>query len=196
MDVFLAILIGIGLSAAVGFRVFTPLLITGIAERASFITMSDNFAWISSTPALIAFAVAVVLEIISLYISIFDTFMKALAAPAAIIAGTILTASFIHDMNPLLTWSLAIIAGGGTATISHFTTTSIRTGGTLATAGIGNIFLSIIEGATAIIMSISAIFLPIIIILFLIVILIMFITVLVTLAKIRKRKSSKTDVLA
>src|SRR5699024_10731705 len=103
-----AILIGIGLSAAAGFRVFTPLLITAIAEKASFITLAESFSWIGSTPAIIAFAVATVLEIISLYIPYFDTLMKNLSGPVAAIAGILLTASFIQDIDPLFKWSLAI----------------------------------------------------------------------------------------
>jgi len=43
MEFVIAILIGIGLSATVGFRIFTPLLITSIAEKASLITLADGF---------------------------------------------------------------------------------------------------------------------------------------------------------
>lgn len=177
MEFLTAILIGIGLSAAAGFRVFTPLLIVGIAEKASLLTLANGFEWIGSAPAIIAFAVATGVEVISLYVPVLETFIKALITPAAIVAGTMLTAAFIPEMNPLMTWSLAIIAGGGTATISHVTATTLRASSTLATAGIGNIFISLIEGTTAIIMSISAIFLPALIILFLAVIIIMFVVV-------------------
>src|SRR5690625_1128015 len=188
MEIIMAILIGIGLSAAAGFRVFTPLLITSIAEKVSLITLSEGFAWIGSTPALIAFAVATLLEIVSLYIPYFDTIMKNLSGPVATIAGIILTASFIQDIDPLFKWSLAIIAGGGIASVSHFTAATLRTGSTVTTAGFGNIFLSIIEGISAIIMSFSAIFLPFLVILFLLIIIVGFVFIVVTLNRRRHIK--------
>ncbi|WP_372868811.1 DUF4126 domain-containing protein [Planomicrobium okeanokoites] len=63
METILAICIGLALSATVGFRIFTPLLITGIFVRADWITLSEGFSWIGSTPALIAFGAATLFEI-------------------------------------------------------------------------------------------------------------------------------------
>lgn len=166
MEYVMAILIGIGLSAAVGFRVFTPLLITSIAEKAEMVTLAESFSWIGSTPALIAFAVATLLEISSSYIPIVDQVMKMIASPAAVIAGILLTASFIGAMDPFLKWSIAIIAGGGTASISQFTTTSVRTASTVTTGGLGNIVLSLVEGFVAIVMSIVSLLLPVLAVIF------------------------------
>src|SRR5699024_8743544 len=147
----MAILIGIGLSASAGFRVFTPLLITSLAAKASWVTLSTNFEWISSTPALIAFAVATILEICIYYIPIVDSFMKTIATPVAVIAGTILTASFIADLDPFLTLSISVIVGGGVAVV---------------TGGIGNILVSIVEVIIAFVMSVLTILLPFVVIIF------------------------------
>lgn len=174
MEFFMAVLIGIGLSATVGFRIFTPLLITSIAEKASFISLAEGFSWFGSTPALVAFLVATILEIGANYIPLVDQILKTLATPVAIIAGIILTASFIGDMDPLLTWTISIIAGGSTATISQLTTTSIKGASTIATGGIGNIFVSLAEGFIAIVMSIVSIFLPFLVIFFIAILLIIF----------------------
>jgi|SRR5690625_196295 len=162
----MAILIGIGLSASAGFRVFTPLLITSLAAKASWVTLSTNFEWISSTPALIAFSVATVLEICVYYIPVVDSFMKTIATPAAVIAGTILTASFIADLDPFLTWSISIIGGGGVASVSQLATLAVRGTSTIVTGGFGNVFVSVIEGMTAIVMSILTILLPFLAIIF------------------------------
>lgn len=166
MELMMAILIGIGLSAAVGFRVFTPLLVTSIAEKASMVQLAEGFSWIGSTPALIAFAVATILEVGTYYIPIVDQIMKVIASPIAVIAGILLTASFIGEMSPFLTWSIAIIAGGGTASVSQFATTSIRGASTIGTGGIGNALLSVGEGFIAMIVSILSILAPIIAIIF------------------------------
>src|SRR5690606_13313423 len=122
--------------------------------------------WIGSTPALIAFALATLLEISSSYIPIVDQVMKMVASPAALIAGILLTASFIGAMDPFLKWSIAIIAGGGTASISQFTTTSVRTASTVTTGGLGNIVLSLVEGFVAIVMSIVSLLLPVLAVIF------------------------------
>lgn len=160
MEFIVAILIGVGLSAAVGFRIFTPLLITSIAEKASMVTLAEGFSWIGSTPALVAFLVATLLEIASSYIPVVDQMLKMLATPVAIIAGILLTASFIGDMDPLLTWSIAIIAGGSTASVSQITTTSIKGASTITTGGLGNFFISLGEGILAIVMSVASILVP------------------------------------
>lgn len=183
MEFVIAILIGIGLSAAVGFRVFTPLLITSIAEKASMVTLAEGFNWIGSTPALVAFLVATLLEIGGSYIPIIDQMLKMLATPVAIIAGILLTASFIGNMEPLLTWSIAIIAGGSTASVSQLTATSIKGTSTVATGGLGNVFVSMGEGAMAIIMSMISIFLPVLAFVF---VLILFITFIFIVRRIRK----------
>ena len=166
LEIVMAILIGIGLSASAGFRVFTPLLITSLAAKVSWVTLSTNFEWISSTPALIAFSVATILEIFIYYIPIVDSFMKTIATPVAVIAGTILTASFIADLDPFLTWSISVIGGGGVASVTQMTTLAVRGTSTFVTGGIGNILVSIVEGIIAFVMSVLTILLPFVVIIF------------------------------
>jgi|SRR5690625_2350751 len=156
----LAILIGVGLSASAGFRVFTPLLVTSIASKASWVTLAEGFDWIGSTPALIAFAIAMIVEICAYYLPVVDNFVKLLATPAAVIAGTMLTASFIGEMDPFLTWSISIIAGGGVSTFTQITTTAIRGTSTMATGGIANFLVTIFEGISAALIAILTILLP------------------------------------
>ena len=63
MDTVLAILVGLGLAAACGFRVFVPLLVMSVAAHAGHLTLTPGFAWVGSDAALISFAVAAVLEV-------------------------------------------------------------------------------------------------------------------------------------
>lgn len=126
METILAICIGLALSATVGFRIFTPLFITGVFERIDWITVSDGFSWLGSTPALIAFGAAIIFEVATNYVPAVGTAMKTLATPIAAIAGILLTASFIGEMSPLLEWSIAIIGGGGVATASHVAVTAVK----------------------------------------------------------------------
>ena len=126
METLLAICAGLGLSAACGFRVFIPMLVMSIAVHAGHLEVAPDFAWIGSTPALLAFACATVLEIGGYYIPWLDNLLDTIATPAAIIAGTIVTASMVTDVSPFLRWTLAVIAGGGIAGAVQTTTVLTR----------------------------------------------------------------------
>ncbi len=115
METALSILAGLGLAAACGFRVFVPLLVAGIAVKAGHLTPSPEFAWLGSTPAILMFSVATALEVAAYYIPWLDHALDTLASPAAVVAGSLVAASFAVDVDPLVRWSLAIIAGGGLA---------------------------------------------------------------------------------
>src|SRR5882672_1377824 len=66
VELFLSICLGVGLSAACGFRVFVPLLCLSIAAHfgAGHVYLAKSFAWIGSSPAMIAFGIATLVEII------------------------------------------------------------------------------------------------------------------------------------
>ena len=68
MEIFLSICVGVGLSAACGFRVFVPLLGLSIAAKLGMVHLGASFAWAGSTTAIVAFGVATVAEIAAYYI--------------------------------------------------------------------------------------------------------------------------------
>jgi len=51
-DVALSIVIGIGLAAATGFRVFLPMLIVSGAAYTGHLPLGDSFAWLGTPSAL------------------------------------------------------------------------------------------------------------------------------------------------
>lgn len=153
-------MIGLGLSAACGFRVFLPPLVAGIAAKFGYLDLAAGFQWLGSSPALIAFGVAATCEILGYYVPWVDNALDAVAAPAAVIAGTILSASMLGDIGPLSKWSLALIAGGGSAGLLHTATACLRGGSTLTTGGASNPLLSTFEAGSAVTVSVLAIFLP------------------------------------
>lgn len=162
METLLSICIGIGLSAACGFRIFVPPLVMSVASLFGHLTLSPNFAWMGSYPALIAFAVATCIEIVAYYIPWVDNLLDTVATPVAIAAGTVVTASLIPDTDPMLQWSVALIAGGGAAgTIQAFTGIG-RLASTLMTGGLGNGLLSTLESGGSIILSGLAIAVPVV----------------------------------
>lgn len=162
METLLSICIGIGLSAACGFRIFVPPLVMSVASLFGHLTLSPNFAWMGSYPALIAFAVATCIEIVAYYIPWVDNLLDTVATPVAIAAGTVVTASLIPDTDPMLQWSVALIAGGGAAgTIQAFTGIG-RLASTLMTGGLGNGLLSTLESGGSIVLSGLAIAVPVV----------------------------------
>jgi hypothetical protein len=161
MDIVLGVCIGIGLSAACGFRVFVPLLVMSVASLSGHLVLSPGFAWIGSYPALIAFSVATGLEVAGYYIPWVDHLLDTIATPAAIIAGTIVTASMVAHVGPFLKWTLAVIAGGGAAGLMQGVTVATRGASTVTTGGLGNPLFATIELSAAVVLSVLAIVAPI-----------------------------------
>ncbi len=160
MEELLGLFIGIGLSATCGFRIFVPLLGMSIAHHAGALSFSSGFDWIGSWPATITFGVAMLIEIAGYYIPWVDNLLDTIATPAAIVAGTIVTASMVGDVSPFLRWSLAIIAGGGIAGLVQGSSVLIRGASTVSTAGLANPLVSTGELAASILGTLISLILP------------------------------------
>ncbi len=161
METILGIAIGIGLSAACGFRVFVPLLFINMASLTGYLQLSPGFEWIGSYPASIAFGTAMIVEILAYYIPWLDHLLDLITSPAAIVAGTIATASMVTELSPFLKWTLAMIAGGGVAALFQGVTVAFRTKASALTGGLGNPLVSTAEAVGAVLTSLLAIFVPI-----------------------------------
>lgn len=147
-----SIAMGIALSACCGFRVFIPMLGASAAAYFHWFTLPADMSWMGSLPAFICFGTAAVLEIAAYYIPFVDNLLDTIATPLAAVAGTVLAASFlpIAELNPMLKWLLAIIAGGGAATTVQAGTGLLRLASTKTTAGMGNSIVATGENALAI----------------------------------------------
>lgn len=161
-ETILSIFLGIGLASASGFRVFLPLFALSLASYFNIWELNENWLWIGSIPALITLGIATVSEIFGYYIPFIDNLLDTIATPLAAIAGTVVMASTLVDISPMMTWMLALIAGGGTASAMQGMTTITRLASSVKTAGIGNPVVSTAETGTAIGMSALSIFLPVV----------------------------------
>jgi hypothetical protein len=170
MESVLAVILGIGLAASCGFRVFAPLLIVSVAARSGYLELGEGFAWLGAWPALLAFAVATLIEIGAYYIPWLDNLLDTVATPAAVVAGTVLFAAVIADFDPLLQWSLAIIAGGGSAGIVQGGTVAARAASTTATGGAANPVVNTLESFAGLAFSILSLAVPVLALLLLIVV--------------------------
>ncbi len=151
----MSIMIGVALSATCGFRVFVPLLAVNIGTRAldangqPLIELAGGFDWLSSDIALMVFLVATLFEIGGYYIPWIDNLLDTIASPASIVAGTVITASFVTGMDPWLQWLFGVIAGGGAAGAVQATTVVARAGSTVTTGGLGNPIVASVETSGA-----------------------------------------------
>lgn len=161
-ETLISIFLGIGLAASVGFRVFVPLFALSIAGYFNIIPLNENWVWVGSTTALVTLGIATFLEIFAYYIPWFDNLLDTIAIPLAAIAGTAVMVATVSDLSPVITWALAIIAGGGTASAIQGATTTTRLTSTATTGGLANPIVATIETGSAIAMSTFSIFLPIV----------------------------------
>src|SRR5215475_3102341 len=127
----LSIVLGVALAAATGFRVFLTML-----------------------------SVAALAEILAYYIPAIDNLLDALATPAALVAGTIVSAAVITDVPPMVKWTAAVIAGGGIAGLTQGVTALIRAKSTVLTGGLGNSVIATAELGGALLISFLALAVP------------------------------------
>ncbi len=160
MEAALGVMLGIGLAAACGFRVFVPPLVLSIASLSGHLPLAKGFAWMGTWPALLAFATATVLEVAAYHVPWLDHLMDTLASPAAVVAGAVVAASAMGELDPFLRWTLALIAGGGAAGLVQIATVKGRILSALTTLGIANPLVATVETAASVAVSVLSVLVP------------------------------------
>lgn len=161
VEMIFSLLLGVGLSASSGFRVFVPLFALSCASYFGLISLNDSWIWLASLPALVILAVASIVEAVSYLVPFVDNLLDSIAVPLSGIAGTLVMASSLSDVSPAMTWALAIVAGGGVATGVKGSLAATRAVSTATTGGVANPVVSVAETGTAIGLSVLSIFAPI-----------------------------------
>jgi hypothetical protein len=159
-DLGLSIVLGVGLAAATGFRVFLPMLVVSAASYTGHLSLGDGFAWLGTPAALTMLGAAALAEIVAYYIPGVDNLLDVLATPAAFVAGTIVSAAVMTDLPPMVKWTAAVIAGGGVAGLTQGVTATLRANSTMFTGGIGNLVLSTAELGGSLLVSLLALAAP------------------------------------
>src|SRR6516164_9062936 len=144
-DLALSIALGIALAAATGFRIFLPMLIVSGAAYTGHLQLDNSFAWLGTPSALTMLSVAALAEVLAYYVPLIDNLLDALATPAALVAGTIVSAAVMTDVPPIVKWTAAVIAGGGIAGLTQGVTAILRAKSTILTGGVGNALISTAE---------------------------------------------------
>lgn len=170
-ETIISIFLGVGLAASVGFRVFLPLFALSLAAYFNVWELNENWQWIGSVTALLTLGVATFIEIFAYFIPWVDNLLDSIAIPLAAIAGTAVVVSTVANLDPVITWSLAIIAGGGTAAAIKGTSATGRLASTATTGGLANPVVATVETGAAVAVSTASIFAPILAIVLVVVIL-------------------------
>jgi hypothetical protein len=160
-ELLLSLGVGLALAAACGFRIFLPLFALGAAARADLIPLASGFEWLATTPALIAFASATVLEVVAYYVPWLDNLLDVAATPAAVGAGVLASASVLTDLPPLLRWSVALVGGGTAAGVVKGSTSLLRLKSSATTGGLGNPLVATVEWIVSIVLAVLAILFPV-----------------------------------
>lgn len=165
IETLLSLCIGVGLSAACGFRVFVPLLVMSIASLMGWFEPMKGFEWLAIPSVCIGLAVATVCEIGAYYIPWVDNALDTIATPAAMVAGTLTTMAVSSgEMSQFASWAVAIIVGGGTATAVQMGTVAVRGLSTATTGGIANPVVSTGEWIGAIVVSVLSLIVPVLVV--------------------------------
>ncbi|OTG78986.1 hypothetical protein B9T33_13560 [Acinetobacter sp. ANC 5054] len=173
METILGLCIGVGLSAACGFRVFVPLLVMSVASLLGWFEPMQGFEWLAMPAVCIGLAVATISEIGAYYIPWVDNALDTISTPAAMIAGTLATMAVSSgEMSQFASWAAAIIVGGGTATAVQMSTVAARGVSTATTGGIANPVLSTGEWVGALVLSVLSFLIPVFVVILVIAIVI------------------------
>jgi hypothetical protein len=151
---------GVGLAACAGLRAFLPLLATGVAARAGWITLGDRFDWLASGPALVVFGVAVGVELLGDKIPVVDHALDLIQIVVKPAAGAILFLAVTTDLGPLPASVLGLLVGGATSGAVHVAKAKARLLSTGLSAGLLNPFVSIAEDLLAIAGTATALVIP------------------------------------
>jgi hypothetical protein len=141
-----AIALGVSLAACAGLRAWLPLLVAGIGARVGLVQLGESFDALSSTPALIFFSVATVVEIVGDKIPAVDHALDAAGTFVRPAAGTVLAAAAMWQIDdPAWALGLGLIVGAPAAAAPHVVKTAARGVSSTFTFGLANPLLSVVE---------------------------------------------------
>lgn len=159
-ETLISLALGVGLAAATGLRLFLPATLAAVAARAGGLEFAEGFGWLAGDLALAILAVAAACELVAYLVPWLDHLLDAIALPAATVAGALLAASVLIEVDPAVRWALAAIAGGGTAGLVHAGSAAGRVASTATTGGLANPAFTLVETGLAAVMTALAILVP------------------------------------
>lgn len=178
------VLTGLGLSSSAGLNAWIPLLVLGLLDRyTEFVDLGPNFAWLSNGWVLAIFAVLLALEVVADKVPAIDSVndvIQTVVRPTS--GGIVFGSSMTSDIAGLTlggetatvtdpeqfvtsgTW-VPIVIGVVLALVVHGVKALTRPVANTASAGAAAPVLSTAEDVVAVVISLLAVFLPILVLL-------------------------------
>ena len=160
----IAALMGLSLASASGFRVFLPPFLLSIAVRTDTLVSLDlsdtGFAVFDSNAAVLILGIACIAEFGAYYVPWLDNLLDTIASPAAVLSGIGMTSMVLVGSDPIMQWSFAIIAGGGSAGIIQATTVAVSGLSSTLTLGFGNNIVASGENIASLVLTLAALIAP------------------------------------
>jgi len=166
VTIIMATLMGISLAAASGFRVFLPPFLLSLAARFNVVWFLDidligtQFEFFTSTLSIVVLGIATVAEFAAFYAPWVDSVLDTIATPASIVAGIAMTAIVLEGNDPIIQWTIAIVAGGGVAATIQSATVATRGLSSTFTFGLGNSAVATGENVASVALTLIAILIP------------------------------------
>lgn len=160
MDLYLKILIGLGLSAASGFRLFVPFAILSIFSISGIYNTTSTPFIFSSDLFLVIFIILSVSEVLLFYNPWIDNMLDLISTPASIFTGIILTYFVLYDTEIYLRLLISVILGGLVSLNVQLLTVKARSSTSIFSKGNGNQIVSTIENISSIFISILVLKFP------------------------------------
>ena len=162
MNIVLAILLGLGLSASTGLNTFLPLLLLSASARFQIagVTLGEKFEWLTSDVAIVVLIVATLIELIADKVPAVDHFLDSIGTFVRPVAGSVAVASVLTDVDPVVAAVVGLIIGAPTSFGFHALKAGTRVGSTATTFGCANPVISLIEDLISLGLSALSIFAP------------------------------------
>jgi hypothetical protein len=158
------VMMGVSLAACAGLRAWLPMMAVGLMGRMGLIALNPTFSFLESTPALVVFGVATLLELLGDKVIAVDHALDVVGTFVRPLAGTLLVAAALSKTDPMVALVAGLVVGGGTALTVHSGKAAARTQSTslaLFHGGVGNAALSLIEDGLSVMGSVLAVLLPV-----------------------------------
>lgn len=164
-NLILALLLGLGLSASTGLNTFLPLLLLAAAAKFDIagITLGEKFEWLSSDVAIIVLIIACIAELVADKVPAVDHFLDSIGTFVRPLAGATAAASVLYDVDPMVAALVGIMMGAPTSLGFHTLKAGTRVASSAATFGCANPVISVVEDIFSFVLSIIAIFAPVVV---------------------------------
>jgi hypothetical protein len=153
-----------GLGMGAGVNAYATMLVFGVVSRFyPHIFTGDLASFFASTPVLATVGVLYAIEFFADKIPALDHVWDAVHTFIRPLAGGLVAFSAANPEIPQGAVILASLIGGGAALSTHAAKATFRASSTVATGGVANPFISLVEDLFAVVQAVVAIFLPLVV---------------------------------